>query len=563
MPLSTTSGPSVDTLKQRRDLLETRRELQGLRRKLEKTERSLESLTRVLSLVPDPIEIVSEDQTILFANHASRMLHAESTLESTYYYRSVMGLEEPPEECPIRAAIADGYESVYSAMSATGEAYVVTVTPIELSDGRRAAMSISRTAAAGADRSDETPPAADERVSGSTEADSSEVGSRIPDSGVPDSGEEEDAGLLRDIAELATRTLDAVLANVTDGVMIANARGEVILCNRAFREITGYTGSGPAELTRILFPDRPPAETALADLGRGDLPHKVERTILPPGGGRIPVRMTAVRIDGIGGCNGVLLTLRDLREKREAQDHAIKALNLSLAGERIAGLAHQVNNYLAPAFFHTDALAQRDDLDRKTRQSVNTIQNYLHLCHESILTVLSLIRPAVPTPIDMNELVSEAFSRHHLTEELRLDNIEIVQKLDPAVAATMGYRELLQQALVNVIRNAQQAMAQAHGKGQLTVSTEAPAGAGTVIIRIAGDGPGIPEEIKDRIFDPTFISKASPKGSGDTLQFTREVIARHGGTIDVLSPPGKGATFEIRLPVQRTESPGAADAAPA
>jgi PAS domain S-box-containing protein len=552
VPPSMTSGSSVDTLKQRRDLLETRRELQGLRRKLERAERSLESLTGVLSLVPDPIEIVSADQTILFANHASRLLHAESTLEGTFYYRSVMGLEQPPEECPIRAAIADGYESVYSATSETGEAYLVTVTPIELSDGRRAAMSISRAAATEANRSDDTPPAADEGVPRSTETDSGGVGSG-----------EEDAGLLRDIAELATHTLDAVLANVTDGVMIANARGEMILCNRAFREITGCAGSGPAELARILFPDRPSAETALANLGRGDLPHQAERTIFPPGGGRIPVEMTVERIDGIGGCSGVLLTLRDLREKREVQDHVIKALNFSLADERIAGLAHQVNNYLTPVFFHTGALAQRDDLDRKTRQSVTTIQNYLHLCHESILTVLSLIRPAEPTPIDMNELLSEAFSRHHLTEELRLDNIEIVQKLDPAVAPTVGYRELLQQALVNVIRNLHQAMAQAHGKGQLTVSTEAPAGVGTITIRIAGDGPGIPEENKDKIFDPMSASKPSAKGPGNGLHFTKEVIARHGGTIDVLSPPGKGATFEIRLPVKRTESPGAAGVDPA
>jgi PAS domain S-box-containing protein len=355
--------------------------------------------------------------------------------------------------------------------------------------------------------------------------------------------------MLRDIAELATRTLDAVLANVTDGVMIANGQGEVMLCNRAFRELTGCSGWQPAEVVRTLFPDRPSAQSILADLAHSDVPCRAQTTISPPGGGRIPVETTAARIDGIGDSSGVLVTLRDLRETPEAQDRILEALCVSLAGERIARLAHRIENYLAPAFYHADALAQRDDIEENTRRSVTTIQNYLHLCHESIHAVSSLIRPPVPAPVDVNELLSEALSRDGLAEELRLDGIEIVHERDPGAAPAVGYRELLHQTFVNVIRSVRQAT----GKGRLTVSTQA--GADTIAIHVCHDGREIPEENKARAFDGMPASAPFEIRSESGFHFAEEVIARHGGTIHIESPPGKAVKIEIRLPTPKPENP--------
>jgi signal transduction histidine kinase len=77
------------------------------------------------------------------------------------------------------------------------------------------------------------------------------------------------------------------------------------------------------------------------------------------------------------------------------------------------------------------------------------------------------------------------------------------------------------------------------------------ASAKTITIRINDNGPGIPEDIQNKVFDPSFTSKSPGKGSGVGLYFTRVVITRHEGTIEVKSRPGEGATFIIRLPVRQ------------
>jgi hypothetical protein len=142
-------GTSVDSIRQRRDLLVVRGELERVRRKLEKSERALESLSSILSLVPDPIEVVASDYTVLFANRASRLLHEDEQLEGSFYYRSVMGLDEPPKDCPIRRAVEDDREAAYTAACDNSDVYDVAVTPIVLSDGRRAAMCYSKPAVVG------------------------------------------------------------------------------------------------------------------------------------------------------------------------------------------------------------------------------------------------------------------------------------------------------------------------------------------------------------------------------------------------------------------------------
>jgi CheY-like chemotaxis protein/anti-sigma regulatory factor (Ser/Thr protein kinase) len=167
--------------------------------------------------------------------------------------------------------------------------------------------------------------------------------------------------------------------------------------------------------------------------------------------------------------------------------------------------------------------------------------------------VLSLIRPAVPTAINMNHLIAEVFSKHCLAEDFRLDNIEIVQRYDPAMLETMGYRVLLQQALANIIKNAQEAMVQNERcGGRLMILTEATPT--TITIRISDNGPGIPQDIQESIFDLFFTSKGPSKGSGIGLHFTKEVIAKHGGTITVESQVDEGTVFEIRIPVRSPET---------
>jgi signal transduction histidine kinase len=103
----------------------------------------------------------------------------------------------------------------------------------------------------------------------------------------------------------------------------------------------------------------------------------------------------------------------------------------------------------------------------------------------------------------------------------------------------------LQQVLMNLLLNAQQALGGAKGEVRL----EARRGArGGVELRVGDDGPGIPREIQARIFEPFFTTKPAGQGTGLGLSVSYGIVREHGGTIRVESAPGEGATFVIELP---------------
>lgn len=295
-------GQSFDSLRLRRELLDVKAALEASQRKLFKTESALESLAGFLTVLPDPIEIVSSDLTILFANETSKKLHHNPHLEGKRY-DEIVNLGEPSEDGPISVAVRENREVVFSAVYEGGDVYETTVAPATLSDGRRAALCLSKPvvlARAKPDGAGEPRPM------------------RIGVSAAPGSLEETE--LLRRIATLSTRTLDAVLDNVTDAVVVAGDSGDVVLVNRAFCDVTGFKADGVIPLAEVLFPDRdhssPFAEIA-AGLGR----ERFETTIEDSGGNRIPVEMTAAVLPGDDvnpQCH--LFAFRDLRVINEVKD---------------------------------------------------------------------------------------------------------------------------------------------------------------------------------------------------------------------------------------------------
>lgn len=567
--ISSNSASSVESIKQRRNLLDIKSELERVQRKLDRAERALESLSAILALIPDPIEVVTPDHAILFANRASKLLHDNEQLEGTLYHQSVMGLEQPPSECPIRRAIEDDREAAYTATCENGEVVEVAVTPVVLSDGRRAAMCLTKLSSlAGGDSTvhqqeafgltneDGVPDVDDITL----DDDSESIGATGP-SAQPDqvAGEDEPADeerqLLQQIAEMSTQTLDAVLDQVSDGVLMTDMRGTPILTNSMFRVMAGIESEEELDAdlaARILFPDREDgssAATALAELTASGGRVSLESSMLCAEGVRVGVNVTVSRVPSEKDSEPALLITVRFDDNREL---LTKALSDSQVVDRITGLAHQVNNYLTPALYEADKLARRENLDARTRQAVVDVQNYLNLSHESISMVLYLTRPDVPSPVNVNHLVSELLSRQYLAEELRRDNIEVVQRHDPGMVEVTGNRLLLQQALANIIKNAREAMVGAKGGGRLMVLTESSTE--WITIRISDDGPGIAMENQDKLFDLRYTTKPQGVGHGVGLYFSREVVTRHGGTIKVKSLPGAGASFVVRLPARNPES---------
>jgi signal transduction histidine kinase len=129
-------------------------------------------------------------------------------------------------------------------------------------------------------------------------------------------------------------------------------------------------------------------------------------------------------------------------------------------------------------------------------------------------------------------------------------NVRIVQKLEPNLPTLKGDAGRLQQAFMNIILNAAQAM---NGRGVLTIGTAWERPQNLLVVSIGDTGCGIPPEHLSRIFEPFFTTKPPGEGSGLGLAVTYGIIQQHGGTIEVQSAPGKGSTFTIKLPLTRKE----------
>jgi two-component system NtrC family sensor kinase len=142
-----------------------------------------------------------------------------------------------------------------------------------------------------------------------------------------------------------------------------------------------------------------------------------------------------------------------------------------------------------------------------------------------------------------------------------VNNIEIILELDPRIPRTIADAHQLQQVFLNVITNAEQAMLEAHGRGRLTIRTRNDSAEGHVIIEIADDGPGIPEQHLTRIFDPFFTTKEVGKGTGLGLSLSYGIIKEHAGNIYARSRLGEGSAFVIELPVIGNLQEGSALAA--
>jgi CheY-like chemotaxis protein len=149
--------------------------------------------------------------------------------------------------------------------------------------------------------------------------------------------------------------------------------------------------------------------------------------------------------------------------------------------------------------------------------------------------------------VDVNQVVRETLALR--SYEQRLSNITIIDALAAGLPHVLADGHQLQQVLLNLIINAEQAMVSAHGRGVLVVRSWHDANQESVILEINDDGPGIPDDVQAKIFDPFFTTKDIGKGTGLGLTVVYAIIQEHGGRVRLASKPGAGASFCVELPV--------------
>src|SRR5215207_9177436 len=267
------------------------------------------------------------------------------------------------------------------------------------------------------------------------------------------------------------------------------------------------------------------------------------------------VEVTAHAETPDGGATHVEALIRDVSERKRLEDQArdlyhqlLQAEKLAALGQTISGVAHELNNPLATILTWAERLSQRP-VDEQTRRGLDTILGESERAAKIVRNLLTFARKRHTTRamVDLNQVVRETLALRRY--EQRLSNINILEAFAAGLPGVFADPHQIQQVMLNLIINAEQAMLGANGRGTLIMRTWHDPQKDAVILEVHDDGPGVPEDVQPRIFDPFFTTKDVGKGTGLGLTVAYAIVQEHNGRITVKSGPSGGASFYVELPV--------------
>ncbi len=245
------------------------------------------------------------------------------------------------------------------------------------------------------------------------------------------------------------------------------------------------------------------------------------------------------------GITRVLILARDITEQKRSESQFQQAEKLAAMGQLVSGVAHEINNPAAiiSGFAQTLLL---DELKPEHREMVQMMYDEATRIGRITSNLLAFARAGSTQRalVDMNDIARRTFAlrSYHLSTL----NIAVSLDLDPSEPKIWADASELQQVILNLLINAEQALVTVDGPRTIVVRTRADEGEAR--LEIADSGPGIPPEIRSKIFDPFFTTKPEGVGTGLGLSICYGIAREHGGRIWVESEPGQGARFAVTLP---------------
>jgi len=235
------------------------------------------------------------------------------------------------------------------------------------------------------------------------------------------------------------------------------------------------------------------------------------------------------------------------RALKEAQTQLIQSEKMAAFGQLGAGIAHEVKNPLAGIQGMIQLTSRSLSADNPLHETFAILEKETKRCRAIIDSLLKFARQEnlAPEPIALEAVVADTKAILH--HELSLHKIALETVIPENFPLIQGSANQIQQVLMNLILNAEQAM-EPRGHGTVEVKA-AQLDDGFIELSVQDDGPGIPRAVQARIFEPFFTTKPPGKGTGLGLAVTFGIMRAHGGEIRVESEEGRGTTFLLRFRV--------------
>jgi PAS domain S-box-containing protein len=368
-------------------------------------------------------------------------------------------------------------------------------------------------------------------------------------------------------SEQKIREQASLLDVTTDAILVRDLGNKILFWNKSAERLYGWKVEEAIgkNANQLLYRENPPHLTQIQDIIIEKGVWQGELNQVTKDGKEIIVAScwTLVR-DDAGQPKSILTINTDIKEKKQVEKQFLRAQRMESLGTLAGGIAHDLNNVLAPILMAIQLLQMKID-DARSQQWLDLLELNVKRGADLVKQVLSFARgcEGERSLLEVTHLILET---EQIVKETFPKSIEVYTDISPDLLPVSGDNTQLHQVLINLCVNARDAMPDG---GTLTLSAynlcidenyarmhiEATVGS-YIVIKVSDTGTGIPTEMLDRIFEPFFTTKELGKGTGLGLSTVIGIIKGHGGFVDVYSELGQGTQFKVYLPATEITTHG-------
>ena len=267
--------------------------------------------------------------------------------------------------------------------------------------------------------------------------------------------------------------------------------------------------------------------------------------------GQFSMSLSPMR-DEQGDINSVVVVMTDITDAADLQAKLMHTEKMAALGQLVSGVAHEVNNPLAAIVGFTDLLLENADVPQNAKEDLQIILQEAQRTRVIVQNLLSFARqmPAQREPLQVNSILQQTLKLR--AYDLSNHGVELIENYDAELPVIVGDPHQLQQAFLNILNNAYDAVHETRRQGKIGIRSSHRDGWIEIIFRDNGTGISHP----DRIFDPFFTTKEVGKGTGLGLSICYGIVRAHGGEISARNnSDGIGSTFIVRLPMAKSTAP--------